>query len=87
MDEEYFDMNKYWVKKFIQGQTCAVYPNASEVKTTSSGLKSNVEEREGTCTPLHAHKWSSTHAKEHMLNHHWSFPGNKKSLCGLNPWS
>lgn len=27
---------------------------------------------------LHAHKQSSTHAKDHMLNHHWSFPGNKK---------
>lgn len=32
----------------------------------------------GTYMPLHAHKRSSTHAKEHMLNHHWSFPGNKK---------
>lgn len=31
---------------------------------------------------LHAHKQSSTHAKEHMLNHHWSFPGNKKKP----PW-
>lgn len=36
---------------------------------------------------LHAHKQSSAHAKEHMLNHHWSFPGNKKSLRGLNPSS
>lgn len=43
-------------------------------------------EREETyiCLCRHTHEQSSRHAKEHMLNHHWSFPGNKKkSLCGL----
>ena len=33
------------------------------------------KEREETYLYAFAH--TQTHAKEHMLNHHWSFPGNE----------
>lgn len=80
MEEEYFDINIKWVRP---DQYTLMQPkkkkNASAVKATSNGLKSNIEECVGTYMLPHAHKQSSTHAKEHMLNHHWSFPGNKKA--------
>lgn len=49
-------------------------------------MKSCVEKCEGTYYPA-AHTQTAAYLqKEHMLNHHWSFPGNKKkTLCGLNP--